>query len=570
MNEHIQKCSSIKHEKAIAVNYCQECRLYMCEKCLDYHKQFYNHHLIDINKDKEEIFNGICQEEYHLNNLEYYCKNHNQLCCDSCIVNFKKKGKGLHSNCDIYSIEDIKDEMKNKLDDNIKLLENLSNSLEESINELTKIFVNIRENKENLKSKIQKIFTKLRNAINMQEDELILEVDKKYEDIFFKEEIIKKCEKLPKRVVTSLEKSKLINKEDYNNNNKLNRFIYDCINLEKNIQDIKILNENIKKCKLIKPNVKLYLEEEEINNNIKNIKLLGQIYYKNFDFGNNNNELKINKDYIITGENQNIITKKSEDKWIHVQSQNSFEKDKKYIWKIKILKSKYNNFMVGIAPKISSNNDLTKKLNISFINSISSVEKYTIQNPYRANLRDNILGEDFNLSSGATYRISASAKRLCGDIFLQGGIWYTSLTMGLDCDNWFGRFKEERKLNNGYTRYYKDVTVPPGKQKGRIFFQIDQPHEGGPTTWFIADISISRLDNSYKNKDNNNFGYYLFLKNSTLYSDLPYYYRNKKTNLKTIEHEVTIIMDMKKRTLKFLIDNEDKNYNYSLYNNIPI
>lgn len=29
-------------------------------------------------------------------------------------------------------------------------------------------------------------------------------------------------------------------------------------------------------------------------------------------------------------------------------------------------------------------------------------------------------------------------------------------------------------------------------------------------------------------------------------------------------------MDMKKRTLKFIIDNEDKNDNDSLYNNIPI
>ena len=29
-------------------------------------------------------------------------------------------------------------------------------------------------------------------------------------------------------------------------------------------------------------------------------------------------------------------------------------------------------------------------------------------------------------------------------------------------------------------------------------------------------------------------------------------------------------MDMKKRTLKFVIDNEDKNDNDSLYNNIPI
>ena len=88
----IHKCSSIKHEKAVAVNYCQKCRLYMCEACLEYHKQFYNHELLDLDKDKdkEEIFKVLCKEENHLNNLDYYCKNHNQLCCDSCIVKLKK------------------------------------------------------------------------------------------------------------------------------------------------------------------------------------------------------------------------------------------------------------------------------------------------------------------------------------------------------------------------------------------------------------------------------------------------------------------------------------------------
>ena len=81
--------------------------------------------------------------------------------------------------------------MKNKLNDNIKLLEDLSNFLEKSINELRKIFDNFSQNKENVKYKIQKIFTKLRNAVDMQEKELLLKVDKKFEDIFFEAEIIK-------------------------------------------------------------------------------------------------------------------------------------------------------------------------------------------------------------------------------------------------------------------------------------------------------------------------------------------------------------------------------------------
>jgi hypothetical protein len=34
--------------------------------------------------------------------------------------------------------------------------------------------------------KISKIFTQIRNVINNREDELLLEVDNKYNDIFFK------------------------------------------------------------------------------------------------------------------------------------------------------------------------------------------------------------------------------------------------------------------------------------------------------------------------------------------------------------------------------------------------
>ena len=52
------------------------------------------------------------------------------------------------------------------------------------------------------------------------------------------EDIINKGEKLPKKIKLSLEKGKLINKEWDNNN--LNSYINDCINIENNI---KIINE---------------------------------------------------------------------------------------------------------------------------------------------------------------------------------------------------------------------------------------------------------------------------------------------------------------------------------------
>ena len=102
--------------------------------------------------------------------LEYYCKNHDILCCDSCIAKLKVKGKGQHKDCDICLIEDIKEEKKNKLEQNIKHLEELCKNLEKSIKEIKAIYEKINESKEQLKLDIQKVFTKMKNAINERED----------------------------------------------------------------------------------------------------------------------------------------------------------------------------------------------------------------------------------------------------------------------------------------------------------------------------------------------------------------------------------------------------------------
>ena len=85
------------------------------------------------------------------------------------------------------------------------------------------------------------IFTKIRTVLNEREEELLLEVDNKYKDIFVNEDIIKESEKLPNKIKLSLEKGKLIDNE-WNDNNKLSSIINNCINIEDIIKNINIIN----------------------------------------------------------------------------------------------------------------------------------------------------------------------------------------------------------------------------------------------------------------------------------------------------------------------------------------
>ena len=82
----------------------------------------------------------------------------------------------------------------------------------------------------------------------------------------------------------------------------------------------------------------------------------------------------------------------------------------------------------------------------------------------------------------------------------------------------------------------------------------------------VAPINFDINSSSY-----NTCGWYLYChinkNNPTLYSGSPYYYSDKSTNLNKVKDEIIIIMNMSRRTLKFIIDNEDKGESYS---DIPI
>ena len=248
MEDQNQKCSLKKHADVNAVVYCLECKRYLCNKCKNAHSElFEDHQFCNLDKNVNEIFTGICKENNHNISLEYFCRNHNILCCAGCITKIEGEGKGQHSNCDVCLLKEIKDEKTNNLKKNINLLEGLYNNLEKTINNIKKVFQEISKNKEDLKIKIQKIFTKLRNAIDERENELMLEVDNEYNKYFIKEDIIEKSEKLPNKIKSVIEKGKIIDKGK-NDNIKINILIHDCINVENSVKEINTIYELMEKC----------------------------------------------------------------------------------------------------------------------------------------------------------------------------------------------------------------------------------------------------------------------------------------------------------------------------------
>ena len=89
------KCSQIEHGKIEAISFCQECKVYLCNKCDNFHsKLLKNHHTYNLDNNLNDIFIDLCKEENHSFKLEYFCKNHNQLCCMACIAKIKGEGNG--------------------------------------------------------------------------------------------------------------------------------------------------------------------------------------------------------------------------------------------------------------------------------------------------------------------------------------------------------------------------------------------------------------------------------------------------------------------------------------------
>ena len=115
MKNQNKKCSAKDHQDINAISYYQKCNIYMCNKCENLHSKLFQHlNLFKLDKDINEIFTGYWKELNHKNELEFFCKNHNQMCCAECITKIKGNGKGQHKDCDVCFLNEIKNIKKDK------------------------------------------------------------------------------------------------------------------------------------------------------------------------------------------------------------------------------------------------------------------------------------------------------------------------------------------------------------------------------------------------------------------------------------------------------------------------
>ena len=377
------KCTSKEDGNIEAISYCGECKIYMCNKCEKFHsKLFFNHQTYNLDKQIEDIFTAFCKEPKHRDRLDFFCKDHNILCCTACLCKINKNGVGKHKDCNVCLIEDIKEEKKIKIKENIKYLEEISETIQDSIKNLKIINEKIIKNKEELKLEIQKIFTKIRTELNNREDELLLKVDEKFNNIYFDENIFKQCEKLPNNIKLSLEKGKKI---DFNENN-LALFINECINIENNIKNINKINDNINKYKMDN-NIEIEFDyKEELNTILENIKKFGNISLLNNTaidsqiINENKNKLNSIINWIREKINKNNIRFEK----IFIMSKNGISSKDFHNYcdnkgpTLIIVKTTKNKIFGGFTPLDWENRGGNKydKNNQTFLFSLNSMEKY--------------------------------------------------------------------------------------------------------------------------------------------------------------------------------------------------
>lgn len=94
----------------------------------------------------------------------------------------------------------------------------------------------------------------------------------------------------------------------------------------------------------------------------------------------------------------------------------------------------------------------------------------------------------FPVFPGHQYRITVYRKLISGTVTLKAGIWYTEQTSGVAYDTYVDT-SSTTSLTDGWEEATYNFTVPNGKSKGCVYFQIEQPNSGGTTTWYISNVT---------------------------------------------------------------------------------
>ena len=370
--------------------------------------------------------------------------------------------------------------------------------------------------------------------------------------------MIKESNALPNQIKISLEKGKNIDKE-WENENKLNYLINDCINIENNILYIYNLNKNLIKCKSIQFDVKFNPEKDGIKKFGETIKRFGRIFYDNLKFKKCPNNINEKRKYIVSGEKENILTKTGTDKnWMGTICENKLDKFREYKWKIKIIKSNDNNIMVGVAPSdfdINSSSydncgwyynlkdscyysgppyNYNKKVVEKIVNNIKRVEeKYEIKD------KDIDIKKSFGSKSSNVSKKSIESRRSnISSIRSKKRDESKESRSSHNCSN---HSKESRKFSSSFSSKKSNKSKESKKSNDSSFRSKKSK----------KSKEIRKSSNSSSIKSN-------ISKKSSPFNDKKYY--------KNENYEIILSLNYEKKILKFMKDNKEK----GKYTDIPM
>ena len=166
-------------------------------------------------------------------------------------------------------------------EENVQYLEKILKTFEDSIKELEELYKTIQGNKEQLKINVQKIFCEIKVAIDKRQDEILLDIENKFKESYFDEDLTIKSKKLPKKIKNTLEKGKSI-EEKWNNKDELCFAINNSLSIEKDNDIINEIYEKINKCKELNIEIFFNPKEDEISNFIDSFNEFGSIEINNF------------------------------------------------------------------------------------------------------------------------------------------------------------------------------------------------------------------------------------------------------------------------------------------------
>ncbi|CAC5377883.1 unnamed protein product [Mytilus coruscus] len=164
-------------KSATAVKFCTDCEDPLCAYCVTTHKAIKAlalHHLIDAAVQTDKAFNirRTCSDHPDMV-LEFYCSNHESLCCRTCSVN-------THRTCGkILPIDVAAREIKSSvmLNDVTADLKNLLNTADQLVEDRAKNKENIEKTKATTLQNIVKFKRQLIQELDELEKKLMTEVD---------------------------------------------------------------------------------------------------------------------------------------------------------------------------------------------------------------------------------------------------------------------------------------------------------------------------------------------------------------------------------------------------------